>query len=746
MNNIITKAAVIGAGSMGGGIAAHLANSGCEVVLLDVSKELAQKGVDRQLKSRGFQHPDFAKRITVGSIDDDLNLVNDAQWIVEAILEDPKLKQQTYAKINDHRAPGAFLTSNTSTIPLATLTEGMTDEQAADFGITHFFNPPRVMPLVEIVSSSAMPADRLAELRALCEVQLGKTVIDCRDTPGFVANRTGNYWMSVAIDKALERGLEPELVDAAFGKPVGVPRTGVFGLFDYIGIQIVPAIWDSFLATLDKDDAFQKYDLPRNRVFTWLLDNGFTGRTGPSGFYRGREEVLDTEALEYRPRREVTDPVAGTRSIGEAIAVDSEGGRYVWDVFADTLDYCLVTAPEICDTVADIDGGFALGYSWKQGPFALADSIGLDTVLERWKADGRDVPALLEAAQQAGGFYPSEGKVLSTDGVVVELARSEGVVRVADLAADPSTTVAFQNDGATVYRLSDGVGVLSFSTPMNAVDQNVIAAWETVARDHADLGISSLVIATDNPRSFSAGAYLPLLSEGSKNGDEEGLRTVVRAGNDALRALSEASIPVVSAARGVALGGGAEILVHSDRVVVHAETKIGFPERVVGLLPAWGGTATMLVRNVQAGVANPHQAAFDLVMLGTPLDNAHHARENLVLTGDDIIVMNSDRVLARALDEARALAGNYTPQTPITVPLYNGATQLDAAWQGDDIPEADRRIGAEVAALYTGSGDGEKSSDQLESDEVEAAVRLLLHPKNAARAEHMATHRKPLKD
>ncbi|AIT60618.1 3-hydroxyacyl-CoA dehydrogenase/enoyl-CoA hydratase family protein [Corynebacterium doosanense] len=745
MSKTITKAAVIGAGSMGAGIAAHLANSGCEVVLLDVSTELAEKGLERQLKSRGFLHPDFAKRVRTGTIEDDLSLLSDAEWIVEAILENPKIKQDTYAKINEVRAEGSFLSSNTSTIPLATLTEGMTREQAADFAITHFFNPPRVMPLVEIVRSEAMSDERLADLKSIVEVQLGKSVIDCRDTPGFVANRTGNYWMSVGAQTALDRGLDIELADAAFGKPVGVPRTGVFGLFDYIGIQIVPSIWDSFLGTLSKDDAFQKYDLPRERVFAWLLENGFTGRTGPSGFYRGREEALDPETLEYRPRREVTDPVAQAKNISEAIAVDSEGGRYVWDVFAETLEYCAVTAPEIADTVADIDGGFVLGYSWKKGPFALADEIGMDTLLERWRADGREVPALLEAAEREGGFYPAEGKVLSSEGEVVEIAQREDIVRVADLAKDEDTVVAFENEGAVLYKLSDGVGVFSLKTPMGAFDEHALAAVEKVAADYESLGLTALVIANDNPKAFSAGAFLPLLAGRSSAGDEEGLREVVLSGNKGFRGLSEASIPVVSAARGVALGGGAEMLVHSDRVVAHAETSIGFPERLVGLYPAWGGATTILARAVAAGVENPHQVAFDIIMDGKPVENAYRASERFLLQDDDVIVMNSDLVLARALEEARAMVGNYTAQTPTTVPLYSpGAEPLNKAWLGDDVAEADRRIGAELADLYTGVS--EISSDELEAQEVDAGVRLLLHPKNVARAQHMEKYRRPLKD
>lgn len=742
MTTTISKAAVIGAGSMGSGIAAHLANAGVEVVLLDVSTDQADKGVERQLKSRGFMDPIFAERITTGSIDEDTALVADAEWIVEAIFEDPQVKKETYAKLEKHRKPGSFLTSNTSTIPLATLTEGMSETQKADFAITHFFNPPRVMPLVEVVESVAMSAPRLAELREIIEHQLGKSVLVCRDTPGFIANRVGNFWMSVAAQTALDRGLEIELADAAFGKPVGVPRTGVFGLFDYIGLQIVPPIWDSFLATLDADDAFHKYDMPQQKAFQWLLDKGLTGRTGESGFYRGRGEVLDYEALEYRDRKEVTDPVAATRSIGEAIAVDSEGGRYVWDVFADTLAYCLTVADEIADTVADIDGGFTLGYSWKKGPFALADSIGIDTLLNRWRADGRPENKLLAAAERAGGFYPAADKVLATTGEVVDQPTREGVITVADLQQDATQVIA--NDSASVYKLADGTGLLTLATPLNTIDAGVMATIQQVADEHEALGLNSLVIASDDTRAFSAGAFLPLLAELSASGDTAALGEVIGAGNRAFRALRQSGIPVVSAVRGLALGGGAELMLTADRIVAHAETRVGFPERTVGLLPAWNGTSIALEKTVAAGVDKPHQQAFDMVMSGKPLDSAYLAQRAHLLGDEDIILMDADLVIARALDEARALAGNYTAPPVADVALYPAdAPALNAAW-GEDAAEADRLIGAGVAEVY--SGDGTATMDELGEREVEVSVRLLQHPKNIARVEHMAKYRRPLKD
>lgn len=743
MSFVLEKAAVIGAGSMGAGIAAHLANAGVEVVLLDVSAARAEQGVERQLASRGFMDPEFANRITTGSIDADTELVADADWIIEAIFEDPEAKKETYAKLTAHRKSGSFMTSNTSTIPLATLTEEMGDTERADFAITHFFNPPRLMPLVEIVESAAMPAERLAALKDVIENQLGKSVIVCRDTPGFVANRTGNFWMSVAAHTALDRGIDIELADAAFGKPVGVPRTGVFGLFDYIGLQLVPPIWGSFLATLPADDAFHRYDLPRHPAFASLLERGLTGRTGKSGFYRGRKEVLDPQTLDYRPRREVTDLVASTRSIRDAIAVDSEGGRYVWDVYAETLDYCLTVAGDICDTVADIDGGFTLGYSWKKGPFALADVIGIEELLRRWRADGREIRPLLAAAEAAGGFYPGPDTVLSTNGEIVEVEKRAGVVTVADLEAHAE--LVFGNDSAKVLKQADGLGLLTLATPLNAIDAGVIEAVAQIAEKHEEFGLNSLVIAGDDTRAFSAGAYLPMLAERAAAGDGDALRTVVAAGNSAFRALRGCGIPVVAAARGVALGGGAELLLACDVVVAHAETRIGFPERTVGLLPAWNGTTIVLERAVAAGVEKSHQHAFDLIMSAQPYNSAFLARKALLLRERDEILLNPDLVVGTACRRARELAAKYRAPQPVQVPLYPADSEpLHGKWLSEEVADADRLIGAAVAGVYT--GDGEAGTDELAQREIAAAVDLLQHPKNVARAEHMAKYRRPLKD
>ena len=712
--------AVIGAGSMGSGIAAHMANAGHDVILLDVSEEIARAGVERQVVHKGFHDPAFAERITPGSIDADLPLLADADWIVEAIIENLDAKRGLYARIAPHRRPGALVTSNTSTIPLAALTGGLDEDFRNHFGITHFFNPPRLMRLVEVVG----PAGEA--LTGVLRDELGKHVLLCRDTPGFIANRIGSFWMSAGASIALDRGLDIELADAAFAKPVGVPRTGIFGLFDYIGLQVVPGIWDSLLGALDVEDAFHRYEgLVTSPPMSWLLEQGYTGRTGASGFWRGRGEVIDPAALAYRPVRPVDDPVTQARGIAQAVDVDSAGGRYVWEVFATTLAYCCEVAPEIADTVADLDAAMELGYSWAQGPFRMADEIGLDKVRERFAAEGRAIPPLLAGA---AAFCPAPGQTLATDGTVRDLP--VGPPSFAELTREAE--VVFRNDGAVVHRLADGVGVFSMTTPMNSCTEDVVAALRGVG----ELGLTALVIGNDQRNIFSAGANLPQLAEAALGGDPAEAERVIGAGSEVMRGLRRLPIPVVAAARGAALGGGAELLLHCDRVVAHTELRVGFPERLVGLIPAWNGSVRVLQ------LLGDHQAAFDLIMSATPTDNAVEARNRGLLDAEDVLLMNPDAVPEQALAVARGLIDGY--EAPVDKPLPLTTATLDAAWRGEGIAEADRDIAAGLAGLYT--GEGESSVEELAERERRVGASLIIRPKNAARAAHMAAHRRPLKD
>lgn len=743
----INRAAVIGAGSMGSGIAAHLANSGVQVDLLDIPADgddrdaRAAQGIERQVKARGFMSKSFADSVRPGNIEDHLDRLAEADWIVEAVFEDIDVKHETFAKIAAHRKPGTPVSSNTSTIPLSVLSEGMDKDMLADFAIIHFFNPPRVMQLVELVRGPETSEETATTLTRICEQQLGKVVIDCRDTPGFIANRIGNFWMAVGAAVALRDDIVPELADAAFGKPFGVPRTGIFGLFDYVGLQLVKPIWGSLLKALPQDDAYHSYDITEEEAFKQLLDKGLTGRTHAegSGFYRNRgKEVYDPEAGDYRARVELADPALAERDATKLMDYDTPAGRYAREVFLETLRYCCDTAEEITESVSQIDEAMALGYGWKQGPFALADKIGLDWLIEAY---GDDVPELLTKAQAAGGFYPAQGKVLSSTGEVLDLPEREGVVTVAQLTE--GAEVIIETEGAQVFKLDDGVAILAMRTPMNSVHLSVLDAIQEVSqRDD----LRALVIANDEARAFSAGADLKLLSGVAESRDQTKLREVLRRGAESLEKLRTAPFPVVGAVRGTAVGGGLETVMHCDANVIHAETRMGYPEPNVGIIPGWGGTVRSLERLVDNGVENPHVESFKFIMATKALPAHALADKGLLRDEADHIILSSQHVVAEAVELARKLAEGYTAPGTRELPLY----PADApALEYTDGTDTDLRISRAIAGTYTAhEEDGETlDSFAMGKRETDQTVPLLSHQENIDRVKQMYKNpRQPLRN
>lgn len=753
MSQTIKKAAVIGAGSMGAGIAAHMANAGIEVLLLDMPTDgatheersaRARAGVETQLKRRGFMRPEFAERVTAGNTEDDLARLGEVDWVVEAIFENLEAKRELYARLEEHLAPEALLTSNTSTIPLAQLVEGMPANRRERFAITHFFNPPRVMRLVELVSGADTSEDTLATLRRACERQLGKVALDCRDTPGFIANRVGNLWMAAGARIALDSGVVPELADATFGRQFGIPRTGIFGLFDYIGLQLVPPIWASLTAALPASDAYHRYPIVDDPLFKGLLERGLTGRTGPSGIYRGRDEVIG-EDFEYRQRQPIEDPAAAKKTALEVMETASPGGRFARETYLATLRYCIDTAAEICDTVDGIDVAMELGYAWKQGPFRLADSIGLEWLRAAFAEQPEGVPALLEAAITAGGFYPEPGKVLRADGQVANVAAREGVVTVAELAGQPDTQVVAENAAGRVLLLVGGVGIFNLATPMNSLNAEAFDLIQRTVAEGPSWGITALVIASDEPRAFSAGANLGTLVEAAETGDDAAVEVLMRRGSTTLRELRKAPFPVVAAVRGVALGGGMELLLACDKTVIHAESRLGFPERVVGLYPAWCGTVRTLERLYRHGAEDPVRAAFGLIAAAdqrAPFD----LQALGVLGEEDRIVLSVDHVIGDAVELASSLADGYAPPSDGEVPVWTSSTLLIDTIDVSEMSETDMAILTALASVYTIEGAETVGVDTLAEREVDRCVPLLLRPENLERARHMAATRKALRN
>ncbi|WIM67624.1 3-hydroxyacyl-CoA dehydrogenase NAD-binding domain-containing protein [Corynebacterium breve] len=729
------KAAVIGAGSMGSGIAALLASAGFDVILFDMDKEGAQRGIDLQAKRRGFYHADHIARVTPASTTEDIALVADCDWVIEAIFENLEAKHSLYQAVEPHLKDGAYLTSNTSTLPLQQLVQGVKNPER--FAITHFFNPPKVMRLVEIVATND---DTAHALQTVIEQQLGKIALQCRDTAGFIANRVGCYWMATGVEAAREHNISYELADAAFGRPFGIPRTGIFGLMDYIGLQLVGPIWGSLEKTLPADDKLQDYAIGSDEFIQGLVERGLTGRTGDGGFYRGRDEVI-TDDYSYRPRKTPEDEALSHKHPRDVMNTDTPGGRFAKQVFLNTLAYCCEIAPQISDNVSLIDEGLKLGFGWKKGIFELADEVGHDWLIEAY---GDNAPALVTAATQ--GFYPEEGKVVDTQGQIIEHPLREGVVTLSSLRRDGARTV-LETAGGALHVLDNGVGILDLHTPLNSLSSDALAFLREAVASAGHNDIKALVIGNDEPRAFSAGADLPSMAAAAASGDTEAIEKLITDGSVTMRELRNAPVPIVGAVRGVALGGGGELLTACDRIVVHADAQIGFPERNVGLYPGWTGTVAMLERNKLAGHADFHQRAFDFVAKAEPAPNAFMARDVAAVRDEDVIIFSADHVLARAIEEAEKMADGYEPRPNTVLSLYTGGTPLDAGWPIEGTTENDHAIVARLAEQYTTEeGITELPFDEFCEREVDFVAPVLSWPANVERTAHMAKTRKPLRN
>lgn len=763
----IRLAAVIGAGSMGAGIAAQFANAGVPVILLDIAGDgssrnaPAEAGIARQLKTGGFMHPNAAKLVQPGNIDDDLHRLADADWIVEAVIERLDIKRDLYRKIATVRKAGAVISSNTSTIPLAELVEGLDHDFAAHFLITHFFNPPRIMQLVEIVASPANAPEIVAHVKNACETILGKTVVDCRDTPGFIANRIGCYWLAAGALEARKFGLtieEADAVNAAFG----IPRTGVFGLLDLVGLDLIPNIWGSLMNALPATDAVHRQDLPGDSTVQKMLAEGRFGRKSGSGYYRMNpdktRDATDLETGEFRteiPFAASSLP-GGGKNLSALLDANDKYGHYAWNVFKEILVYAAVNAPEIAGDVEAIDKAMELGYGWRQGPFRLADVYGAARIAERLRGSGASVPPLIETAAD-GGFYAA-GKPLASSGR--RLAGS--VFPVSSLAAAKAANKPIHgNEAASVWDLGDGIACFELHTKMNTFSTGALDVLEW-AIEHGPGHFRGLVIGNDDPRAFSAGADLAYFAKMTEEQDWQAVDDYLLRGQNLFLRLKYSPFPVVAAAHGFALGGGCEFMLHANAVVAHAELQAGLPELKVGIVPGWGGCAQLLL-NAQAspeGVKGPAAAArtvFDRIFAGTPTRSALEAKANGILPQGSRITMNRGHLVAAA--KARALelleAGFEAPERAlITVAGPSGhlgiMTTINGERAAGRLTDTDTRLASALLTILTGGENGDPTRPQTEEDimalERAALLQLITTPETRARIDHMLKTGKPLKN
>ncbi|HTZ69571.1 MAG TPA: 3-hydroxyacyl-CoA dehydrogenase NAD-binding domain-containing protein, partial [Acetobacteraceae bacterium] len=577
----IKKVCVIGAGVMGSGIAAQVANAGVPVLLLDIlprdggnRNAVAEGAVAKALKTdpAPFMSAGAAKLIECGNIEDDLKRVAECDWIVEVVLERLDVKQALYKRLEEVRRPGTAISSNTSTIPLATLLGGMPGSFARDFMITHFFNPPRYMRLMELVTGPATDRALADAVGAFCDVRLGKSVVVCHDSPGFIANRLGVYWMTSAVTETPEIGLTVEEADAVMGKPFGIPKTGVFGLSDLVGLDLMPHVTSSMAGALPPGDPFHKVnrEVP---VVRKLLETGYTGRKGKGGFYRinksggGRaKETIDLATGEFRPEQRANLPelAAAGKNIRAIFEAGGKVGTYAWNVMGRTLAYAASLLPEAADEITAIDEAMRLGYNWKFGPFELIDKIGVDWFVQRLRAEGTPVAPILEKAAGRNFYRVESGKrqYLGLDGAYHDVVRPDGVLLLEDikLAQKP----VLKNGSAAVWDIGDGVLCFEFTSKSNSLDDQILALLQkTIALVKEKY--KALVIYNEG-ENFSVGANVALALFAANIAAWAQVEATIATGQDMMQKLKYAPFPVVAAPAGMALGGGCEFLLHSDAV------------------------------------------------------------------------------------------------------------------------------------------------------------------------------------
>jgi len=769
----IEKVGVIGAGVMGASIAAHITNAGIPVVLLDIVPKdatnrnvIAETAVKKLLESEpaAFMHKNNARLITSGNIDDHLNGLADADWVIEAVIENPQIKQSLYQKLEAVCKQDCLISSNTSTLPLALLMKDMPDSFKRRFMITHFFNPPRYMRLLELVSSPATAPTFVEAVSQFADIKLGKNCVICKDTPGFIGNRIGIYWLLYGLLDAVEHGITVEQADAVMSAPFGIPKTGIFGLLDLVGLDLIPPILKGMKLALPPQDAFHEVNrLPD--IVQKMINEGYTGRKGKGGFYRlnkvegtrikesinlvtgdyAKSEKADLSAIKDAQK----DGLQALLSHPDPVA------QYAWRVLSDTLCYAASLVPEISGDITGIDAAMRDGYNWKFGPFELLDQIGVPWFVEKLKSENRPIPTLI--ANNSSLYSTNSGQLAFADlsGNYHTLQRAEGVLLLSDIKRQ--TKPVLKNGSASLWDIGDGVACLEFHSKMNTLDMDSMAMINQ-SIDKVSKDFKVLVIHND-AENFSAGANLGLLMKAIHESDWSTVELLIKTGQQTYQGLKYAPFPVVAAPSGLALGGGCEILLHCDAVQAHAELYMGLVEVGVGLIPGWGGCKEYLRRCLQlkrpGGPIPPVVKAFQTIGLASVSKSAFDAKELLYLGANDSITMNKNRLLADAKSKALALSKDYAPPKPYLYPLPGKTAKvlMDMGIKAFHLigkaTDYDVIVSGQLAHVLSG-GESDFTAPLTEDNilalELEAFLALVKQPGTLARLDHMLKTGKPLRN
>jgi 3-hydroxyacyl-CoA dehydrogenase len=800
MSTSFKKVCVIGAGVMGQGIAAHLANARIPVILLDIvpptlseddkkagldvntkafRNRFAAGGKDNILKSKPallFTKKD-ADLIATGNLEDDLGRAAECDLVIEVVLERLDVKQKLFARLDAIVKPGTIVTSNTSGLSVEGMLDGRSASFKKNFAVTHFFNPVRYLPLLEIVAGKDTDPAVVERLTAFGERVLGKGIVRGKDTPNFVANRIGVFGIMETIRVMLELDATLEEVDAVFGSAIGRAKSAVFGTADVVGLDTFVHVAQNCWDNLKHDERHAVFETPA--FMRKMVENKWLGRKTKAGFFKKVGEdilTLDYKTMEYRPKAKVRyeslGAIRGLSTTGEKMAAmlgfDDKAAKLFWKVTAATLIYSANRLGEIADDIVNIDNGMKWGFGHEMGPFETWDALGVGRAVDRMKSEGFAVPGWVDEMLAAGrtSFYAVDDKGTKTfwDPRTKKAVVQDDGARVASFAllkADKGRIVA-ENDGASLIDLGDGVLACEFHAKMNAVDGDIVASLNQ-GLDLCESGrFDAFVLANDGPQ-FSAGANLFLLGIAAQNEDWDSITALVKAFQDVCVRLKYSAVPTVAAPFNLTLGGGAEMALWCNRIRAHAELYMGLVEVGVGLIPGGGGNIEMLARTLEGAVDDPTyptepliRRALETVAMAKTATSAEEAKELQYLAPSDGVTLNRRHLLMAAKHEALGMArAGFTPPRRRTFRLPGRSAYatfemaLGAMRDGHFVSDHDLKIALKVAHVMTGGDCSPRqrvTEQHLLDLEREAFLSLCGEKKTQERIAHMLETGKPLRN
>jgi len=800
MKRRIEKAAVIGSGIMGSGIAAHLANTGVQVLLLDivpreltdnekakgltldspqVRNRIASENLKKALKSKPapFYDKSFANRITVGNTEDDMHKIADVDWIIEVVPERLDIKKAVFDEIEKYRKEATIVSSNTSGIPISLMAKGRSDDFRKHFLGTHFFNPVRYLRLLEIIPTKDTDPELVNFFLEYGDKFLGKTTVLAKDTPAFIGNRIGVYGIMDIFHLVDNEDYTVEEIDKLTGPVIGRPKSATFRTADLVGLDTLAHVATGLYQGVPKDEAHDVFKLPG--YVQKMLENNMLGDKTGQGFYKkvkkdGKKEILalDLKNLEYRPKQKVKfATLALTQNIDKVIdrykvlvKGKDKAGDFYRKTFSGLFSYASHRIPEIADHLYQIDDAMRAGFGWEYGPFQIWDAIGLAKAVEMMAKEGRDIPDWV-AQMLANGvesFYTvKDGATYYYDIKKKAYEKVPGQDDYIYLDNLRPTNTLWKNEDASIINLGDGIINIEFHSKMNTLGVGVIEAINR-AINMAEEKYDGLVIGNQGAQ-FSVGANLALVLMLAVEQEWDELYMAVKTFQDTAMRVRYSSIPVVVAPHGMTFGGGCEITLHADKVVAAAETYIGLVEVGVGLIPAGGGTKEMVLRTSDSLVKgdvdiNRYTKAFMTIATAKVATSAYEAFElGFLKKGRDVVVLNKDRQIATAKRHALQMAqdGYVKPikRNDIKVlgqeVLGTFMVGADSMRAGNYISEHDQKIADKLAYVIAGgdlSGPGKITEDYLIELEREAFLSLLGERKTLERIEHMLKTGKPLRN